>query len=78
MKICPCYREKAFSAQDILSADEMSPAGQAKPRKEQTQKVVANIFNMRHFTARRCYKVMIIVIIMNRLLKFFYIAYVNY
>jgi hypothetical protein len=59
VKISPGHREKAFRAQNLLPTDEMSPAGQAQPRQEETQKVVANIFNMRHFTARSKHKVMI-------------------
>jgi hypothetical protein len=74
MKIGPRHGQQAFSAQHLLSSHQLRPAGQTQPWKEQTDKVVGNILNIRHFAARNRNKGMIFVIFSSRPEKLLYIA----
>jgi hypothetical protein len=74
MKICPCHGQQAVSAQYLLSSYQLRPAGQAQPGKEQTDKVIGNILDVRHFAARRDNKGMIFVIFTARPDNLLYIS----
>jgi hypothetical protein len=74
VKVSACHVKHAAGTEHLFSPDQRNTARQAWPREEQTQEVVGNIFNMKHFAARSTTKGMIFVTSIKQYVKFFYIA----